>query len=128
MRRYAKTIDDLGFDELDSRFKQKSHRVLGGRADELVYQHATGIVPTHYTLIMLSDSLIWRYVSHTYELFPRLGSCFFDHIIFLKNLSTNIPYTVHTYASKRIAKNMCAKDYKSFSRNRKMWRSFIQTW
>ena len=74
MRRYAKTIDDLGLDELDSRFKQKSHRVLGGRADELVYQHVTGIVPTHYTLIMLSDSLIWRYVSQS------LVSSLFDHI------------------------------------------------
>ena len=60
---FGSTIGLLAFNELDSRFEQKSHRLFGGRADEAVYHYVTGIVPTHYTFMTSADSLLWRYVS-----------------------------------------------------------------
>ena len=72
MSDFGQAMRVLAFDELGSRLEQRSNRLFGGRADEAVYHHVTGIVPTHYTFMASADSLLWRYVS---KIAQRMVTC-----------------------------------------------------
>ena len=59
---YAKAIQSLDFHELDRRFADKAHRVLGGRSNEMVYFETTYVPPTYYSFLSALDNTAVRYV------------------------------------------------------------------
>ena len=61
---YAKAIQSLDFHEVDRRFAEKAHRVLGGRSNEVIYLEMTNVPPTYYSLLSAFDNTALRYVRY----------------------------------------------------------------